>query len=513
MSGFVWRRNFEIYRMPVIVTGPPVFSAIRDQKKLIGRDILKDFLLIGENYDLTGAYIPDKQLRNFIEAILDIIKTKPDFVFKFQRQGIVDIKKLFNFIKENLNYDFGKMSDDQLVKFHDKLQKKFFEAEGRLTLTTWFVDSDGEDLSKFLMSIVEDKIKQNKIDISVAEAFSLLTTPDKMSLSMQEEIESLEILQAIKKDPKAKKIFTNQDIKYIEDNLSEIDVKLRNKILKHYKKWLWMPYTYIGPAYELDYYISMWSGLLRQRVKAEQNIKVLRKQTLDNKKSRQELIKKLSLKGKEKKYFDLAKDIIYIKSYRKDAWFYYCYLLEFVHKEMAKRLHLSLKQFRMMTFDEVALALKKGKFDTRTLNQRFKKSVYIFSGLKAKIYASEKAEKFLATQNLEQEQIKIVDEIRGTSARPGKINGQVKIVNLPEEMHKMNKGDVMVARTTFPSLVPAMKKAAAIVTNDGGITCHAAIVARELKIPCVVGTKIATKVFKDGDRVSVDAINGIIKKL
>jgi pyruvate,water dikinase len=75
----------------------------------------------------------------------------------------------------------------------------------------------------------------------------------------------------------------------------------------------------------------------------------------------------------------------------------------------------------------------------------------------------------------------------------------------------MNKGDIMVAHTTFPSLVPAMKKASAIITDDGGITCHAAIVSRELKTPCVVGTKIATKVLHDGDLVEVDASLGTIK--
>ncbi len=71
----------------------------------------------------------------------------------------------------------------------------------------------------------------------------------------------------------------------------------------------------------------------------------------------------------------------------------------------------------------------------------------------------------------------------------------------------------MVAHTTFPALVPAMKKASAIITDDGGLTCHAAIVSRELQTPCVVGTKHATKILHDGDVVEVDANNGIVKKL
>lgn len=77
----------------------------------------------------------------------------------------------------------------------------------------------------------------------------------------------------------------------------------------------------------------------------------------------------------------------------------------------------------------------------------------------------------------------------------------------------MKDGDVLISTATTPSIVSAMKKAAAIVTDEGGLTCHAAIVSRELKIPCIIGTKIATKVFKDGDRVEVDATKGIVRKL
>jgi pyruvate,water dikinase len=67
----------------------------------------------------------------------------------------------------------------------------------------------------------------------------------------------------------------------------------------------------------------------------------------------------------------------------------------------------------------------------------------------------------------------------------------------------MKDGDILVSVATTPDILPAMKKAAAIVTDHGGITCHAAIVSRELNIPCLIATKYATKVFKDGDSVVV----------
>ena len=77
----------------------------------------------------------------------------------------------------------------------------------------------------------------------------------------------------------------------------------------------------------------------------------------------------------------------------------------------------------------------------------------------------------------------------------------------------MNKGDILVAPMTSPDFIVAMRKASAIITDSGGMTCHAAIVSRELKIPCIVGTNIATKLLKDKDIVEIDTSKGIIKKL
>ncbi len=80
-------------------------------------------------------------------------------------------------------------------------------------------------------------------------------------------------------------------------------------------------------------------------------------------------------------------------------------------------------------------------------------------------------------------------------------------------MKAMKKGEVLVSIMTTPRLIAAARKAKAIVTDEGGITSHAAIVAREMKKPCVIGTRFATKIFKDGDMVEVDANNGIVRKI
>lgn len=105
------------------------------------------------------------------------------------------------------------------------------------------------------------------------------------------------------------------------------------------------------------------------------------------------------------------------------------------------------------------------------------------------------------------------ETLQGMTAFPGKATGTVRVVHDPKKAGGFQKGDILVAGMTRPEYLPLMKKASAFVTDAGGILSHAAIVARELKKPCVIGTKVATKVFKDGDRVEVDATNGIVKKL
>lgn len=103
--------------------------------------------------------------------------------------------------------------------------------------------------------------------------------------------------------------------------------------------------------------------------------------------------------------------------------------------------------------------------------------------------------------------------IKGQSAFKGKIKGKVRIVTNVNSNHGFINGEILVAGMTRPEYVPLMKMAAGIITDEGGITCHAAIISRELKIPCVIGTKIATKLLKDGDMVEVDADNGIVRIL
>lgn len=139
---------------------------------------------------------------------------------------------------------------------------------------------------------------------------------------------------------------------------------------------------------------------------------------------------------------------------------------------------------------------------------------YIF--IDGKINTIDDFNAYLLTQGLKRDnEDTSVCICKGTVAcRGGKIHGNVKtLMNSTEVSNFTGDNLILVTPMTSPEYLPAMKKSLAIVTDEGGLTCHAAIIARELNIPCVIGTKNATRIFKDGDVVEVDANNGIIKKI
>ena len=163
-------------------------------------------------------------------------------------------------------------------------------------------------------------------------------------------------------------------------------------------------------------------------------------------------------------------------------------------------------------YDELTSALKTRKINKDDLSHR-KKSVFAY--IDGQLIFEENFYEELAKRGLSLPGDTPPDskDIKGVSANRGFANGKVKVVFIREELNKVDEGDILIAPMTTPWYMPAMKKAAAIVTDEGGITCHAAIISRELGKPCIIGTKIATKVLHDGDLVEVDADNGVVRIL
>ncbi len=189
--------------------------------------------------------------------------------------------------------------------------------------------------------------------------------------------------------------------------------------------------------------------------------------------------------------------------------------------EIAKRLELNVVELVFSyRIKEVVEALKKGNLLSKEERKARKESYIIaLDNYKEIFITGEGAKTFAKKEYPELFKENDEEELKGTVVSKGKAKGKIRII-LSENIEKVKelsktfeKGDILVTDMTQPNMMVLIAKAGAIITNEGGITSHAAVVSREFRIPCIVGTHTATKTFKDGDLIEVDADKGIVKKL
>lgn len=342
--------------------------------------------------------------------------------------------------------------------------------------------------------------------------FNLLTMPPRESNVKREELELLEIYLLIFKNQPLQKLFLQMPTAKLLPALKQGYPKIYSLLKQHTEKFCWVYYVYQGPAANMEYFADLLKDLTERKVDPNKKLKDYNNDKKTIAKEQSQALQSLGLNNYERQIVLLACDGVFYKAQRRELQSCSYYYMEAVLTAIAQKLNLSLTQVRMMLANEVADALLKNKVDINLLNSR-KKIVFLGRTDKTTCLTGKKATNYLR-KNTKIEKLNLnVKEVTGTVAYPGKAKGTVKIINSPKEMEKMRRGDILVAQTTNPNLMPVIRQAAAIVTDEGGLTCHAAIVSRELKIPCVVGTKIASKFLKDGDMVEVDANKGIVKKL
>jgi len=172
------------------------------------------------------------------------------------------------------------------------------------------------------------------------------------------------------------------------------------------------------------------------------------------------------------------------------------------------------KLLRYMTLDEIRIYLNKKKISKKQikeLKKRTKGYVYLYLDKKDYVFADKKIIESVKKEffNIN---MKNICEIRGHTAYPGLVKGMVYNTGSKKHINKKEKF-VLITHMTLPGDTVLISKCSAIVTDEGGMLSHAAIVAREMKKPCIIGTKIATKLFKDGDYIEVDANKGIARKI
>jgi len=373
---------------------------------------------------------------------------------------------------------FSSMTTIQLLDYFDR----FVEVYSRCwcyTFNPWAVE---EILHEYIDPELNDLLKKKGRETEFDNILPLITRSEKESYALKEKKAFLEMLSH----------------KY-----SDKDIE------RHLKEYSWLGfYVFLDKSYKKEDLIERISHVNGAKASLEQ----LESAALIEQKRSQSLIKELGIKGKLLKRICLFREYSFLRTYRIEKAAYLHSIMKPFFVELAKRYGIGYYDLAAMTIDEI----KKGKVDMKTIKERQKEYAWYMYNSSPKVLIGKEKDKI---KKIFEDKIEIslnIREIKGTIANKGFASGKVRLIKSQydvEAVRQFKKGDILVTPMTTPDYIVAVEKAAAIITDEGGILCHAAIIAREMNIPCIIGTKIASKVLKTGDDVEVDADTGIIRKI
>lgn len=455
----------------------------------------------GDNYD--PLFIPHLNQKGKQILPLEKYKSLERHVWT---QAIKNKKKFIKTLKEatKIQKKINSISVPQskLYKLSQKKLHSYYKSLVKLSLEWWKYASIAEDKGL----VVEEKLvplimKNHAISGEVAfEYVSDMTMPLELSIFSKERINFLDLCMKVKKNPK---LIEKKDKKFFKE-------------LNNYSKKYFYARTSFYEAVTLNE--GNLVNLIKDDVK-KNSLKSLKSEFtklstgIKHLTEKQKKLKKLFTPTKEEKdylwYFTIMHS--WQDERKVSMMTQFNYLGELL-REISNRTSVDYDTIAVMTLSEVEDLILKKKLDFKEIDSRRNGLFFVYTkGKVLKFFGSEAKELVNSIPSA----IESTEVIKGAIACKGsgeKIRGKVRIVHNPAK-DVFNEGEVLVTTMTRPEFVPIMKSAIAIITDEGGLTSHAAIVSRELGTPCIIGTKVATQILHDGDIVEVDANKGIVKVL
>lgn len=277
------------------------------------------------------------------------------------------------------------------------------------------------------------------------------------------------------------------------------------------KKYQWTCFDYTGPAHTQEYFADELKALLKNnREELKKELREILERPRKAKIALNAIFKKYNFPKELVAKIRALQDLIYLRDKRKEFLTKTHFLMEKLLDEISRREKIDKELLRWLPTEELISLVLCHKFELKKIKERIRYSAVLCIHGKDKIFYKERAKKYFDLTRLNGNSLR---EIKGVCACSGKVKARAKIILTAKDGYLLKRGEILVTTMTTVDFTPIIKKAAGIITDEGGLTSHAAVISREFKIPCVVGTRIATKKINDGDLVEMDAGNGSIKKI
>lgn len=429
---------------------------------------------------------PSKEWKEAEQYILQRFIKQPGYI-----KEILKLHKAYGNAAQNLarsllkNYQV--LDEAAMLKSLVQIRKAWVDFD-EVNVFPWLMG--GESIKEYLSKELAEKYKLS------TEEIELLCSADDLSLAAKEEVKTYQIAARSSQGESLKK-----ELNYLS------------------REFGWIPYGYDGPTYwDVDYYFNKIKNLKKSNAKTLlSKASALEQQAANTKKRQQELIKRYKINQRTRRLLEILHKLFILTDERKKFQFRLNHVYHKILEQLSKISGLTLPQLKYLQVEEIIQMFKDRDFrNYKTMGQeRLGKplSVYATNGKITEIKTGKVVLKKLSEFTLD---IKRLKEFSGqVASKTGEVvvKGKVRILKSSREVDKMKSGEILVTGMTSPDFVPAMRKAKAIITDEGGITSHAAIVSRELGIPCIIGTKIATTLLKDGDIIELDMNKATVKLL
>jgi len=430
-------------------------------------------------------YLALKDLKSIGGAVLSKIKSNPEFP-KIHAQDCKNTSEALVNEAKKVSSDINeKISNKELA---DRL-KNYVTAHHKFVPFMVIPVAIEQGLTKN----ISEYILQKKSEPELEKYLNLLTTLPELPEVMKEQRELLSLA-------------INLEEKSLKDYRKPLD--------EHVQKYQWLGcYNPDEPSFTYEHFEDRLKELLnRQITELKDELKNAENLFRDDQEQFKKTVEELQIDGSLLGQLQILRNYVYLRTYRIEMQSKSYFWIKGLFNKIAERIKIDLRTLGGMSPQEIYTALENDEIPAN-VEERIKNNVLHSENGLIKIYLEQSSDTLVTNELGVSEDKSLVKEISGTTAYKGKVTGIVRILYQKDQIKSFKEGEILVTSMTTPEFVPAMKKASAIVTDEGGVLCHAAIVSRELKKPCIIGTKIATDVLKDGDSVEVDANSGVVRIL
>jgi len=463
------------------------------------------------HYDFCFAFMKDDEGQWYLDAkgilrvrkwVIQQAKKNPDSIYKLHavwKKDWENYLKLSNVIK---NKQLGKLSDLKLYRLFKDFYSQYLAVGSVAYISDSFMSTGTED---WLETLIADELAGK--GIKKPERMALvrkLTSPVHLSFSLEAEYQLLNIARTFSKFSSFPSMTT----------LKKKWPLIAKKLERQEARFHWVQNNYYNVRYiTADTFYHQIVKFVKETRKKKSSINALlqeKEEELRNlKEERQRLVDSLGLSEFTRNILRIASLFAKWKDIRKSGVYMGMYYFDLFLNEIAQRTHYTKSQLTFTVFNEIKDILLEQKNLHEEIALREKQCFFSVTPLGYTIVSGKDANRFFKGSLTDKK--KNVTEIRGVVASTGYARGRVRIIKKTHDMDSFKTGEILVTNQTTPDFVPIMKKAAAIITEQGGITSHAAVVSRELKKPCIIGTKVATSVLMEGNDENLENVLAMLR--